>query len=101
MAKIRFEKHQMKLLVTRISGIYEIFNDKKKEWSREANDGSFKINNPKIYDELLSILSEAHTYIPFSKENSTLSPFSDWIVFEVEFAKIHKVSLEKHPCIKD
>jgi hypothetical protein len=73
--KVRFRYNDVKILVTRISGDFQIYDDDEKRWTTGFSKGSFKITNKNIYDDILKIL------IRVDKEKK----FKDivWIIFEI------------------
>lgn len=51
--KVKFQHEKMKLLIARVSGVYNIYDEKNKTWDKKYTKGSFKINKPELYNEVL------------------------------------------------
>lgn len=111
MAKIRFQKGEIKLRTKTVTGRYEIYNKDSNTWVDAGNTGSFEVRDKKLYDQMLLFLSQAKRYFAPTTKNNFSDPvaqvnekfvdprilISDWIVFEVELGIINSVQLMKNP----
>jgi len=62
---VRFKHGHLKILVTRISGFFNIYSEEKQCWDKKVTRGSFKIKNERIYDatlEKINAMKGAYEY---------------------------------------
>ena len=107
--KIRFHRTNMKVLVTRISGAFQVYSDAEKRWTDALTQGSFKcpsLNYNKILQSLTIIDEIERTndlqFLPYLIINANgekkiryhIYQRAIWIVFEVEDGVIRNIWLE-------
>ena len=94
--KIRFEKRDMKGLVTRISGYFQVCSEDG-EWTTLYTKGSFRCP-PHLYDRILTAITKVDEMIRKNQlaRMKSLDRRIDciWIVFSVENGEIFNVWVE-------
>ena len=56
--KIKFYQRNLKVLVTRISGKFNIYSETNKKWDPKLTKGSFRVNDDVLYDKILEKITE-------------------------------------------
>jgi len=92
--KVRFEKGDMKVLVTRISGLFQVCS-KEGEWTKLYTRGSFRCP-PHLYDKILTAITKVDEMKKQVAQMLLLGRQIDciWIVFSVENGEIFNVWVE-------
>ena len=69
--KIRFRHRNLKILVTRISGMFNICKSDG-TWDKKLTRGSFKVTEKPIYDKILEQITEIQDQVLYELESSGL-----------------------------
>jgi len=87
MRKVRFLHRNLKILVTRISGLFNIYSEEKKAWDKKFTKGSFVIDKS-MYDDILEEIAKMQNVYLYEVTIDTISRNSK------------KIRAKKHiPCL--
>ena len=82
--KIRFLHRNLKVLVTRISGDFNIYSKTNNKWDMKLTRGSFKVSDKLIYDKILEKIVEMQDVYKYSMSNSvhTIKEKGEWKIYK-------------------